>query len=309
MSGRPLVALEDLAPGEDRARAAAALGRYRLVAAGGAEDPLLDRGYRFLEAYFGPKNEIERREVVDRWASGLADPGPGFAARYRMILAFDPTGALAGVRDAYAVLDPAARVCVVYMAHLLLAPDARRGGLASLLRAAAATLGRELIAERGLAGEAELLLAVEQEPIDPADADSHVRLVAYGRAGFQAVDPRALPYCQPDFRDLDAAGVPASPLPLLAVVRRVGHESERALPTPLARAFVTHLYAVFATHCRPADLVAPREHALAALARHAPERAPLLPLPRSVDEAPRSEALLRPRVLGYYSALLEPPCP
>ena len=45
------------------------------------------------------------------------------------------------------------------------------------------------------------------------------RLVAYGAAGFAAIAPLHLPYCQPDFRDLATLGGEAEPLPLLPIVR------------------------------------------------------------------------------------------
>lgn len=303
MSSGPLVALSDLAPGEDRARASQALERFRLCAPVGGADPLLAQGYAFLADYFGPKGEIERWPVLRTWADHDIRPLVQLRARYRMILAFDEDGALAGARDCYAVLDVDARICVVYLSHALVAPAHRRGGLAPLLRAAGATLGRQIIAEHGLdRAEVELLLAVEQEPIDPQDHDSHVRLTAYGRAGFQAIDPAILPYCQPDFRDLETLGVPAQPLPLLAVVRRVGHEGERTLPRALASAFVRHLYAVFGTHCRPADLEPPLRHALDALARWPSDTLPLEPLPRHPSEAPTQTTLLRDRALTFFPA-------
>lgn len=296
-----LVELEDLAPGEDRGRAAAALERYRLLSPTDARDPLLDQGYRFLHAYFGPRDEIERREVVDGWADSGARQLGQLLARYRMILALDADGSLAGARDCYAVLDPAARLCVVYLAHALVAPEHRRGGLAPLLRAAGATLGREHIAASGLdPAEVEIMLAVEQEPIDPEDTDSHVRLTAYGRAGFKAIDPAILPYCQPDFRDLATLGVPARPLPLLAVVRRLGHEQRDRLPRRLAEGFVRHLYAVFATHCRPADMEPPLRHALDTLTRWPEDELPLTALPRTPSEAPSLTTLLRERALTFF---------
>jgi len=43
----------------------------------------------------------------------------------------------------------------------------------------------------------------EMEPASRGDEASIVRLIAYGRDGFAAIAPAALPYWQPDFRDLD----------------------------------------------------------------------------------------------------------
>lgn len=300
----PLVRLADLAPGEDLGRAEAALGRYTLRAVAGAEDPLLDAGYNFLAEYFLHRGELERRSVLEGWASRPARTIGGLHVHYRMLLATTPGAELAAARDCYAVLDPASGVVVVYLAHALVAPAHRRGGLAALLRGAGATFGRQILEEHGRDPDrADLLLAVEQEPIDPDDRDSHIRLCAYGKAGFQAIDPAFLPYCQPDFRDLDALGEPACPLPLLAVVRRVGRESDTTLPAPLAAAWVSALYAVFSSHCRPRDLEPLLAHTLGALAATGASEVPLVPLPRSPEEAPRCSALLRARVLGFFPAL------
>ena len=97
----------------------------------------------------------------------------------------------------------------------------------------------------------DLVLAAEMEPFDPEAEDTRVRLLVYGRAGFKIVDLRALPYCQPDYREhalIDADRV--RPVPLLAVVRWVGHETARAIPRHLAAAFVEHLYRIVGAHCQ-----------------------------------------------------------
>jgi hypothetical protein len=196
------------------------------------------------------------------------------------------------VRDCHTVLDPSSGVCVVYLAHTFVVPAHRRSGLGALLRAAPVTLGKRALAEAGQApGAAEVLLAAEMEPVRRGAADTVARLVAYGRAGFAVVHPACLPYQQPDFRDLAALraadpSVEARPLPLLAVVRRIGHHDATALPARLAAAFVRHLYAVFATHCDERDLARPREHALSTLGASGLDPVPLLRLPSSPDDEP-----------------------
>lgn len=300
----PLVRLADLGPGEQIGRAEAALGHYSLRAVAGADDPLFEAGYDFLAEYFGHRGELERREILEGWASRPRRRIGDLDIHYRMLLALAPDGSLAAARDCYAALDAATGVVVVYLAHALVAPAHRRGGLAALLRGAGASLGRQILQEHGLDPDgSELLLAVEQEPIDAADPDSHIRLSAYGKAGFQAIDPAWLPYCQPDFRDLEALGEPARPLPLLAVVRRVGREAEPTLPAALAAAWVSALYAVFSSHCRPRDLAPLLAHTLGTLASTGAAEVPLVPLPRSPEEAPRCAPLLRERVLGFFPAL------
>lgn len=310
-SNEALVDAADLPAGDAKARAA--LDRYALFEVA-TRGHAFDEAYRLLDAEFGPRGELERREVVARWLDERADaaqgPGP-LSRRYHLIVARDRDGRIAGMRDCHVVVDPTRAVAVVYLAHALVLDEHRRTGLATLLRTAPVTLGRRalaaLAASTGAAAagaRAELLLAAEMEPIVAGDPASIVRLVAYGRAGFRAVAPRCLPYCQPDFRDLDARApnerdVPR-PLPLVAVVRWIGHEDATALPARLADAFVRHLYAVFATHCRDVDLAGPRERALEAL-RAAGDPVPLLALPAGTGDTAAITPLTRDEVLRWHA--------
>lgn len=259
--------------------------------------PAVDEAYAALDAWFGPRGELERRPVIDAWLSTPEGRTvPPVTMRYHLLVARAPDGSLAAVRDCHVTVDLARRVCVVYLAHALVLPPHRRTGLAQRLRDAPVDLARRDLAAWA-AADAEVMLAVEQEPAAPQAEDTIIRLVAYGRAGFKAIAPSVLPYCQPDFSDVAATGLPPRPLPLLAVVRHLGHEGEATLPARLAEAYVRHLYAVFSTHCRPQDLEAPRRQALDALAASGLERVPLLPLPRALDDhaamAPLLEGALR----------------
>lgn len=297
-----LVDLGDLFAGESLEKARAARAHYRLTAATGADDSAFNAVYRLLHGYFAPKGEIERRSALEAWAAAPDREVGGMRVRYQILVATDARGALAAARDHYAVLNPASGVCVVYLAHAFVAPEHRRTGLAALLRTAPATQGRSLLADAGLDPRgAPLLLAVEQEPLSPDDPDSAVRLAAYGRAGFSAIDPAALPYCQPDFRDQAAQGLPPAPIPMLAMVRRVDLEHLPTLSSRYAAAFVTHLYTVFSTHCRPADLGSARRHALDTLAR-APDPVTLLRPPPHPDEVASDSPLRRAAVLAHHTS-------
>jgi hypothetical protein len=218
---------------------------------------------------------------------------------YHLLIARDDGGSLAGVRDCHVILDAAARVAVVYLAHALVLPRYRRTGLGALLRGAPIALARKALHQAGLdASQVDILIAAEMEHPDPGDAASVVRLVVYGKDGFSAIDPVQLPYFQPDFRDLAAlpAGTAPSPLPLLAVVRWLGHEGRAEIPARLARAFVTHLYSVFATHVPRDHLAFLQARTLGVLERTRGEKdsgendsgendVTLLPLPRALDDA------------------------
>jgi GNAT superfamily N-acetyltransferase len=231
-----------------------------------------DEAYALLDAEFGPRGELERRSVLAAWAADGERTVGELRARYLLLVARDAGGAVAGVRDCYVTCDDARRLCVVYLAHVLVLPPYRRSGLARLLRDAPVEGARAFMAPGS-----DLVLAAEMEPPDERP-ESRVRLLAYGRDAFAAIPWEVLPYHQPDFRDLDALDAEPAPLPLLLVVKHVGHEARGWLPMPLAAACVEHLYAVFSTHCRPGDLDAPRRRALDALAASGLERVPLRPL-------------------------------
>jgi len=264
--------------------------------------PALNAAYAVLDGWFGVRGEIERRAVFEDW---LSTPDgrwvDGLRTRHHVTVARAHDGAIAAVRDTHVILDPDARICVVYLSHAYVEPPHRRTGLAHHLRELPLAHARADLAEWG-APEADVLLGVEQEPIATGAEETVVRLVAYGRTGFRAIDPRVFPYCQADFTDVAASGGPARPLPLLAVVRHIGHASSDTLPTPLAAAFVRHIYAVAGMHCRAADLDAPRRHALAGLAAHGQPTVPLLPLPRSVDDHAAIAAVHEDACRPYFPA-------
>jgi GNAT superfamily N-acetyltransferase len=268
---------------------------FGLEAVESSKDPAFAEAYGALDAEFGPRGELERREVVARWLDGPI-ASSRLERTYHLLIARDSSddgGSLAGVRDCHVVMDRAEGIVVVYLAHALVMPPYRRSGLGALLRSAPISIARRALGEAGLgASKVDILLAAEMEPASRDDEASIVRLIAYGKEGFAAIAPSALPYCQPDFRDLDGPDGPdrrrePRPIPLLAVVRYLGHEGAVSLSTRLARAFVTHLYAVFATHVRPDHLAALEARTLGVLDALGTREVPLLPLPRTIDDEAR----------------------
>ncbi|MSP25957.1 MAG: hypothetical protein EXR75_12520 [Myxococcales bacterium] len=282
-----------------------AIGSARDLAIGAAGDLAIGAAG---DLAIGSAGDLAIGAAGDLAIGSLRDAsGALLAWQYDLLVARDEHGGLAGVRDAHVTIDREKRECVVYLAHTLVLPAFRRGGLASLFRAAPITLARRAIARAGLdRGACDLLIAAEMEPGDPDDRATLVRLIAYGRAGFAVVPPSLLPYCQPDFRDLARTNAAARPLPLLAVVRWLGHAGQ-ALPARLAESYARHLYAVFATHCRPAELARPLAHALECLRGAPRDSVPLLPLPTSLDDAAALTPLVRAEVLRHHLPELREP--
>src|SRR5262249_39741076 len=132
----------DLAPGDAKAREA--LSRFRLAPVTSATESIFDEAYAVLDAEFGVRGELERRSVVAGWltrgAAQLEMHGPTgetrpLSWRYHLLVARDASsGAIAGVRDCHVTVEVARGTGVVYLAHTIVLPAYRRGGLASLFR-------------------------------------------------------------------------------------------------------------------------------------------------------------------------------
>lgn len=265
---------------------------YRVVRIESVDDPAFGRAFALLDAEFGARGELERRGVIEGWLAGGPASGDGLELAYHLYVVRDAQGAIAGVRDCHLVIDEAAQCGVLYLAHVLVVPEHRRRGIARLLRETpiAALVASLPEGERVVVGEME-------HPVE-SDAASVVRLVAYGRAGFVAFDPQALPYHQPDFREPSAIAVP-EPVPLLVIASWLEHENARSMPKALAKAVLRHLYAVFASHCEPKHLAPSYDLAHDALEAWPDGAVPLLPLPTSIDDtrllAPLAEAARKDR--------------
>lgn len=300
-----MIGPNDVPATDGGAKVEAALRRFALEEA--ADGAAFDVGYRALDAVFGPRGENERREVLETWFTGPRSPPEGWPARvrvsYHLVLARDLErgGELAGVRDAFVVLDAPARRCVSLLSHVLVLPPYRRSGLAALLRAAPIGLCRRAAAEAGLDPAAvEITLFGEMEPVAPEEPDTVVRLLAYGRAGFWVIPPAIFPYLQPDFRDLAALGAEAQPLPLLAVVRQVGDEARPDLPRARAEACLRHIHAIHACDNRPADIAVIQAHTARALAAYSGDPVPLLSLPSGEGALAAIAPLVRSAVLACF---------
>jgi GNAT superfamily N-acetyltransferase len=265
-----------------------------------ADEPGFDAAWGALNDEFGPRGEIERREVVARW---LENPGgygaAGLRVTYYLVAVYDADGQLAAARDHHVVVDAERKTVTVYLAHTVVLPAHRRKGIARELRRLARLHG-EYAAEAAGIESPKVTLAAEMEPFDPNNIESATRLIAYGKDGFAAIDPARILYRQPDFGDPQTRIGNARSIPLLAIVRRIGKEGESALGRDEAEDFVRHLYAVFATHCRASDLAPLSGRSFAALATGGP-RVSLVPLPTSQEDALLLEALHASRVLPLYA--------
>jgi hypothetical protein len=272
--------------------------------------------FQILWDGFGAAGEMEPEPVIRKML--LDDPlvplPSGSYARFFLLVARDrATGTIRGVRDGRVLVNPAYApdLCVVYLSHIFMLPEARGSVLTYWLRIAPLDLAVTFLHTLHQRGKLALPapdapgryfgmrvdLAAEMEYFSPEDKLSLQRLLFYGRGGFDAIDPRHFPYRQPDFRDpAVVAETGDRPVPFMLLLRRVGREREARLPIDEARAVMRLLYDDFATYCEPTHLASSLSVVLERLdERRAKGKndVALLPLPTGAGDLKRLKPLFR----------------
>ncbi len=285
------------------------------------DDPDFAVAYELLWTAFGAHGEMERQDALRRFLrEDPFDPNPdGTFIRYFLIVARDRTGRILGVRDGSVLVNPsyAADLCVVYLSHLYMRPEARGTVLSYELRIAPVEIAMEYLYDLHTRGRITLPapdspgrsfgmrinLTAEMEYYAPTDLVSWQRILFYGRGGFDAVNPRHFPYLQPDFREPDEIRATGNrPLPFMILVRRMGREREATMAIDEARATMRLLYDDFACHCDPELLRKSKQHVLDRLAERANRKnfVELLPLPSTSKDLNRLRAFFRYSVFQKY---------
>jgi len=296
--------------------------RYEVEAIEHPAHPDYKAAFEILWRGFGA-GEMEPEPVIRSML--LADPTEalpsGTYARYFLLVARDrETGAIRGVRDGRVLVNPAydADLCLVYLSHIYMLPEARGTVLTYWLRIAALDLamsflhllhqeGRIVLPAPDAPGRyfgMRIDLAAEMEYFTPEDKLSLQRILFYGRGGFDAIDPRHFPYRQPDFRDPEVvARMGDRPVPFMLLLRRMGREREARLPLEEARAVMRLLYDDFAGFCEPHHLASSLDLVLGRLdERQAKGKkdVALLPLPTGAHDLKRLKPLFRYDVYRRY---------
>jgi len=273
------------------------------------------RAYRLLWDAFGPAGEMEPEHAIRQF---LVDDAfeplrSGTFIRYFLIVAKDLEGNLRGVRDGSVLYNPAYApdLCLVYLSHIFMRPEARGTVLTYWLRIAPIELAVEYLfqlQQRGLVSlpapdqpgryfGVKLDLAAEMEYFSPEDRQSLQRILFYGRGGFDVIDPRHFPYRQPDFRAPELIQATGNrPVPFMLLLRRVGRERQARLSLEEASAAMRLLYDEFACFCSPDFLQNSLDIVLARLEdRRAKGKTDvaLLPLPTGPENLPRLRRLFR----------------
>ena len=281
--------------------------------------------YKLLWDAFGPSGEMEREEAIQRFLKDDSyEPTPsGTFIRYFLLVAKDRDGNIRGVRDGSVLVNPgyAPDLCVVYLSHIYMVPEARGTVLSYWLRIAPMEIAIQYLKDLQALGKItvplpdapgknfgmRIDLAAEMEYFSPEDRISWQRILFYGRGGFDAIDPRHFPYLQPDFRSPEVVKQTGDrPLPFMLLLRRMGREKQAVLPIDEARTVMRLLYDDFACHCAPDTLATSLQLVLDRLEERAKLAAfvKLLPLPTGAKNINRLRKLFRhPVYTRYYPNL------
>jgi hypothetical protein len=302
--------------------------RYELETIEHPDHPDFKRAFEILWDAFGAAGEMESEAVIRRMLldDAVAPLESGTFARYFLVVARDRvTGEIRGVRDGRVLVNPAydPKLCLVYLSHIFMLPEARGTVLTYWLRIAPLDLAVTYLHKLHRCGAIALPepeapgryygmrvdLAAEVEFFSPDDKLSLQRILFYGRGGFDVIDPRHFPYRQPDFRD--AALIAASgdrPVPFMLLVRRVGREREARLPIDEAKALIQLLYDDFALFCEPRYLVTSLDVVMSRLEERrmrGKDFVSLLPMPTGANDLKRLKPLFRYDVYRrHYKASL-----
>ncbi len=289
--------------------------KYQLWIIEDPSDPHFENAYRTLWEAFGPTGEMERREAIEAFLrdSPFEPFKTGTYVRYFLLVATDEKGVVRGVRDGSVLVNPAYSpdLCVVYLSHIYMMPEARGTVLSYWLRISPLEIAVQYLADlhqRGLVNlplphqpsryfGMRMNLAAEMEYWAPEDPISLQRVLFYGRGGFDVINPAHFPYRQPDFRDPEEIRATGNcPLPFMLLLRRMGRERQAALPIEEAEAVMRLIYDDFAEFCAPEflenslDLVLERLESQRSRGKRAIE---LLPMPTGPKDMQRLKKIFR----------------
>jgi len=290
--------------------------RYDVEAIEHPDHPDFKQAFEILWGAFGAAGEMEPEPVIRKMLldDATIPLSSGTYARYFLLVARDrASGKIRGVRDGRVLVNPAYSpdLCLVYLSHIFMLPEARGTVLTYWLRIAPLDLAvsyLHLLQQRGAIALPDanapgryfgmrVDLAAEVEFFSPDDKLSLQRILFYGRGGFDVIDPRHFPYRQPDFRDPALIAQSGDrPVPFMLLLRRVGREREARLPIGEAKAVIQLLYDDFAVFCEPKNLVSSLDVVLSRLEERrarGKEDVALLPLPTGAHDLKRLRPLFR----------------
>lgn len=296
--------------------------KYEIWTINSPNHPDFKAAFDLLWEAFGPQNEMEPEDAVRSFLK--EDPfvpmPTGTFIKYFLIVARGPDGQVRGVRDGTILVnqdyDP--DLCVVYLAHIYMRPEARGTVLSYWLRISPVEIAMQYLKDLHDEGLIKLPqpdaparhfgmrinLTAEMEYFAPEDRLSLQRILFYGRGGFDVIDPRHFPYLQPDFRDkAEIAATGNRPLPFMILLRRMGRERQARLDIEEAAGTMRLLYDDFASFCAPELMEDSLDRVLSRLERRQAQGkdfVDLLPMPTGAHDLRRLRPLWRYRVYKLF---------
>ncbi len=219
-------------------------------------DPLFEPAYQLLEAEFGRANEIETREVlIDRmsWQTDQVDEEV-FVMGYQWLV-LKVAGEIAAVRDHSAIVSQGE--VTVHLSHVLVLPQWRRSGLATILRTLPVSFAKSIATRAGVP-DAPITLTCEMDLYEPQSPSNQIRRSSYAKAGFLSI-PSGHGYIQPDFRaksliDSDPEG--PRPVKLDLLFRRVCRENEKRISRAELLVHIGRIYHMYGRNIAPENMEA-----------------------------------------------------
>jgi hypothetical protein len=291
--------------------------RYEIWSIEDPDDVDYPAAYKLLWDAFGPSGEMEREEAIRSFLreDSFSPTASGTFIRYFLLVARDRDGVVRGARDGSVLINPsyAPDLCVIYLSHIFMMPQARGTVLSYWLRIAPVEIAMHYMAALHALGKLPLPLpdnparnfgmninlAAEMEYFTPEERLSLQRILFYGRGGFDVINPRHFPYRQPDFRDPEVIRETGNqPVPFMVLLRRMGRERLATMPIEEARAVMRLLYDDFACHCAPEFLDNSLQVVLDRLEERRKRKSyvELLPLPTGPKDLGRLKAIFRYQV-------------
>ena len=225
-----------------------------------AGDPSLQQGFTALQAYFGPRHEMEPfghiQARLDRNGSDAGRAGD-YLCHYEMAMLMDAGSNPIAVAD-YCVIGKKRRECdagveepvVGFLSHIWIASSQRGNGLAREFHEQLVTVIERIANDmEGGAQDADVLLVAEAEHPDTSDQEKMRRLAFFRRLGYLPVDPASVDYRQPAFDDDATDANPTRsdsvPLLLLLLVRNPKPDGEETIAAARLHHVAESLYDMY----------------------------------------------------------------
>lgn len=257
-----------------------------------ADDPLFELAYQGLHEHFGAEGQIEARDVLARIVSAPIEHD-GVRVAHPLVVVLGEDGQLAAAAGRYVTYEPAAGLVAGLDGSGFVAEPFRRLGIASLSMPLLLDAGRHRLGATDDVRPPTLLDVGDLGMVRADDWVSVGRAVVWGKSGCAAIPPAVFPLTLVGMKNQEAPDEVAPPVPILAVLRST--DGSATQPTFVDKAslhaLARHLEAAHSWAVEGAGLEAETARLHAAIAAAPQDPVPLLPLPTSLDDTARLQAL------------------